>query len=290
MVRPVYKHGSRRQAVMRVWGWTEDANCRLNRRRSGPQSSSLVFQRSPSMPASIDPMYAVLVPTVLVAGFVRGFSGFGGPMVMLPVFGFYFPPATTIWLVMWVDVFVNLQLVPEARHHASRQMVLPLILGSMLTIPIGVAALFFFDAAIMKKVISFSILVAATVLLAGWRFKRETGQRSAFAAGAISGVILGATYIAVATALFLQSARQTALESRANFITWGFLSTLVMMAILAWSRPPQIGNWQPIAALTPIYFVGAAVGTRFHHRADPRRARIGVLLLIIVIAISGLLR
>ncbi len=130
------------------------------------------------MSFAIEPIHVVIAVTTLVAGFVRGFSGFGGPMVMLPVLGALFPPAATIWLVMWIDVFVNIHLVPEARRHASRNVVLPLVIGSILTLPLGVAALVLLDPALMKKVISFTILLAALILLTGWRLESEAGPKS----------------------------------------------------------------------------------------------------------------
>jgi uncharacterized membrane protein YfcA len=58
----------------------------------------------------------VLGPTAAVAGLVRGFAGFGGPLLMLPVLNAFLPPATSLW-VMWVDLLVSVRLLPDARRH-----------------------------------------------------------------------------------------------------------------------------------------------------------------------------
>src|SRR5262245_51316946 len=97
---------------------------------------------------------AVLVPVALLAGVIRGFAGFGGPLVMLPALNIFMPPAVSIPVMMWIDLLVNVRLVPEVARTANRDVLVPVIGGAMLTIPLGVLALLAIDPGVMKRCVS----------------------------------------------------------------------------------------------------------------------------------------
>ncbi|MGD9830182.1 MAG: TSUP family transporter, partial [Hyphomicrobiaceae bacterium] len=158
----------------------------------------------------------VLAPVSLIAGFIRGFTGLGGPLILVPTLSLFIPPPAAAWVVNWVDVIANIKLLPDTRAHVSRSIVLPLMVGSVFTIPLGVYLLVSIDATIMRRTICAAILVAAHILAAGWRYRGPTGTLDWVAVGAFSGFILGATSIALTAALFLHAGQQRAAESRAN--------------------------------------------------------------------------
>ena len=242
------------------------------------------------MPFEITPLLVAVTACVLIGGFVRGFAGFGGPLIMLPTMTELFVPAIAVAMVMWIDIFSNIRLVPDARQHAMREVVVPLIGGSLVTLPIGVLALVLFDPGVMKKVISLAILLAAMLLLSGWRSRRRLGALAWAGVGALSGGILGMTAIAVTTALFLNSGHQTQAQARANFIIWGVVTGVLMLAVIAYSRPLPMAAWKTIAAFVPLYFIGTALGAKLHHTVDPSKARKVILLFVAAIAVVGLLR
>lgn len=232
-------------------------------------------------------LYATLVPIAALAGFVRGFAGFGGPLLMLPVLNIFLPAAMSIAVMMWVDLFANIRLLPDARRHFSQDVVVPLTIATFLTMPAGAYLLITIDPLIMKRVISVAILAAALVLLTGWRYKGKAGTGIYAAVGAFSGLVMGATSIAVVTALFLNAGGQTPAQSRANFIVWVFLSTLLLIAILIARGVLGSEDIVTIVTLTCIYLGGVVLGSRFHHRASDLFVRRVTLSLIVVVALVG---
>jgi uncharacterized protein len=235
-----------------------------------------------------DLFYAVLGPTAAVAGLVRGFAGFGGPLLMLPVLNAFLPPATSLWVMMWVDLLVNVRLLPEARQHASGTVLLPLTLGTLVTMPLGVMLLYAVDAIVMKKAISAAILLAAVVLLSGWRYRRQAGPITWTAVGGLSGLVMGATSLAVTTALFLNAGQQTAAESRANFIGWVFVATIALLTMLAFKGTANSGQWQAIVVLGALYLAGTIIGSLWQRRANEVVIRRIVLALVVLVATAGL--
>lgn len=232
--------------------------------------------------------YIVLAPIAAVAGFIRGFAGFGGPLVLLPALNIYLAPAASVAVVMWVDLFANVRLLPEVYREAQPLVVLPLTAGTLIAMPFGVLLLVAVDPVLMKRAISAAILLAALVLLSGWRYQGAIGRRGWLAVGALAGFIMGATSLAVTAALFLHAGAQTARQSRANFIVWVFVATLAFLLMVAVGTNPG-GRLLPIIlVLAPIYLAGSYLGSRLNTHAPEAVVRRAVLILVLVIATVGL--
>jgi uncharacterized protein len=234
-------------------------------------------------------LYLVLVPIAALAGSIRGFAGFGGPLMLMPALNLYLSPAASVIATMWIDLFANVHLLPQVRREAQLAVVVPLMVGTLATMPVGVLLLVAVDPVIMKRGISAAILVAALVLLSGWRYAGSIGPIGWAGVGALTGTVLGATSIAVTAALFLNAGSQTANESRANFIVWVFIATLALLAMLAAGAGIAATPVRVIGTLAPAYLAGSLLGTRLNKRAPEAIVRRAVLLLIVVIATAGLL-
>ena len=167
-------------------------------------------------------------------------------------------------------------------------MVAPLTLGTLLAMPFGVMLLVAVDPGLMKRAISAAILVAALVLLWGWRYHGAISRRGWAAVGGLAGLIMGATSLAVTAALFLHAGTQTARQARANFIVWVFLATIAFLAMVAVGARPGAALVAPILILAPIYLAGTLLGSRLNARAPEALVRRAVLALVVVIASVGL--
>jgi uncharacterized membrane protein YfcA len=233
--------------------------------------------------------YFVLAPVAAVAGLIRGFAGFGGPLVLLPAASFYLSPAACVAATMWVDLFANVRLLPQVRREAQSAVVVPLTAGTLVAMPLGVLLLLKADPVLMKRGFSAAILSAALVLLSGWRYRGTIGRIGWVAVGALAGVVMGSTSIAVTAALFLNAGSQTARESRANFIVWVFIATLALLAMLVVGTGVTATPIGVIGVLAPVYVAGTFLGTRLSGRVSEVVVRRAVLALVVVIATVGLL-
>ncbi|MSP80987.1 MAG: sulfite exporter TauE/SafE family protein [Rhodospirillales bacterium] len=233
--------------------------------------------------------YWVLVPATVIGGFIRGFAGFGGPLFLLPILGLFLPPAVSIGVMMWVDMFGNVRLLPDARAEAARAVVVPLAIGTAIGMPIGLQVLLAVEPLLMKKILCGSILAAAVVLMSGWRYRRPVGTALYGGIGAASGFVMGATSIAALTPLFLSAGSHTAAQNRANFIVWVFLATALLLALLALHDILTAGNAVMIAILTLPYLAGIVIGSRLQRTAADATVRRTVLALVIATATVGLI-
>lgn len=238
----------------------------------------------------LETFYLLLAPVALAAGFVRGFAGFGGPLLMLPILNLFLVPAASIWVMMWVDILVNVRLIPEARPNVLPHVVLALLAGTLITMPFGVMLIAATDPVTMRRAIGATILAAALLLLSGWRYPWQPRGPTWVAAGMFSGIIVGATSIAVTVALFLSADRQSAAQARANFIVWSFATTLVLLVLLVALKALRPGYFWMIVILAPLYLIGTATGAHLQGRAPERLVRRAVLLLAATIGALSTIR
>ena len=227
---------------------------------------------------------AVLIPVALVAGAIRGFAGFGGPLVMLPALNVFMPPALAVPLMMWIDLLVNVRLVPEVARQAQPAVLVPLIGGALLTLPLGVLTLLAVDADVMKRCVSAAILVAALILLSGWRYPGGISRPGWIGVGMLAGAVMGATSLAVTAALFFQAGSQSAREARANFIIWVFAATIAMLGMLALGAGFDRTLLPAFVVLAPPYVAGTLAGAYMSGRLPDVAVRRAVLLLVIAVA------
>lgn len=231
---------------------------------------------------------AALLPAALLAGLVRGFAGFGGPLMLLPVLNAFMPTTAAILVMSWIDLVVNVHLMPQAARQAKAAVVVPIALGAVLTMPLGVLLLVKIDPMVMKRGLSIAILAAALVLLSGWRYPRTIRRVGWVGVGALTGVVMGATSLAVTSALFLHADRQTAAESRANFIMWVVVGEIMLLAMLSFGSGFDVALLPAMAVVAPPYIIGCVAGSRLVGRLPDGLVRTVVLLLVVTIALASL--
>lgn len=232
---------------------------------------------------------ALLGLAAMVGGIIRGFSGFGGPMIIIPVLNLFYPPALSIWIMALVDLAANAYLIPTARKHATATIYLPLILGSLVTLALGVHALTIVDAVTMRRAICVGIILSCCLLMSGWLFRGRLRFGSWFAVGAASGLVVGASLIAVVTSVFLNAASRNTEENRANFIIWACVTGVALVILLSRQGQSLAGHLPVIAIMTVAYFAGCVAGTLAQQRFKSPYARQLTLILIILVAGSSLM-
>jgi len=229
------------------------------------------------------------MPTTFIAGTVRGFSGFGGPIVLLSALNFFLAPTSSIPIILCVDLLANILLLPDARHSAIRAITVPLSLGTFVSLPLGVLLVSVANPETMKHVIALCILAAALLLLSGWRpFVREIRPAGWAVVGMLTGIVMGATSLGITAALFLNSGPQTAAVARANFIVWVFFSDLLLLTLFIVSQGFSLHSLPAIATMAPAYLIGSLLGARLTRQIPERLMRQTILVLVGLSALARL--
>lgn len=239
--------------------------------------------------------YGAAILVTLVAGFVRGASGFGGPMILVPTLQLMLGPKTGVIITLIVDLLANIKLIPDARRDASSAILIPMLIGAFLGLPGGVLFLAWTEPSIARRIISAILLICVVLVLTGWRWPKPMDRRELLAAGALGGLSLGASGVCVIVNIALQAGHNSAIVSRANFIVWAFVATIAAIGALFATgamNSVDLPSAQELAWLSaifaPAYLLGIAAGVHLYRHINEEMLRIWTLRFAAIVAAIGL--
>jgi len=232
---------------------------------------------------------ALVLGAVAMAGFIRGFLGFGSALIIIMVVSAVLGPREAVPIAGLAGLPVMLYLLPDAYRHAERAFVGPCVLAILIAAPIGTFVLVSLDPAIMKIAISSFVLFMAALMQRGWRWPGGTGRSLLFGVGAIAGLAQGAAGVGGPPLVALSLSRPGPPErQRANVI--GTISALMICSLpvmgmhgLFTDRVIAVG-----ALLVPLYVVTAWLGTRYFAGPGQERYQSAALMALIAIGVVTL--
>lgn len=223
---------------------------------------------------------AVVAGTLLVAGLVRGFVGFGAALMIVAVLSTVFGPLFALPFAALVGLPATVQLLPAAVRDGEASFVLPIGITAFAVAPLGTFVLVTVDPGIMKIVISSMVLVMTAVI---WRGRRVGGGGipSLVCVGAACGLIQGSAGMGGPPVVAFALARAGSPErQRANVI--GAVTALGLCSI-----PPMLhrdlftGEVILLAVLSaPLYIGSTWVGIRMFAWGGGRHFRNAALAVL----------
>src|SRR6185312_15128730 len=132
----------------------------------------------------------------LLAGVTRGFSGFGGAMIYMPLIAALYDPRIAAVTILLVDfVSATPYAIPELRRCTWRE-VGPLSAAMVFGLPFGTWALLVLDPIVLRWCMSILVLSLVPLLASGWRYRGAPHIAATLGVGLFSGVSAGAVLIA----------------------------------------------------------------------------------------------
>jgi len=232
---------------------------------------------------------AALAAAALVAGIVRGFSGFGAAMIFMPVAGALWDPRAAVVMILVFDNIAALPLVRRALPLCAWRDVLPMAAGAAIGLPIGARLLAVADPHVLRWAIG--ALILATVVAMALRLRPRLPESRAAAAGvgAASGLAGGSTGLSgPPVVLFWLSGDAEVRRVRANILVFFALSGALGIAALGANGLLTGERVAAGAALLPVYAIGMYIGARRFAGAGERGYRRVALGLCALAAVAGL--
>lgn len=232
-----------------------------------------------------EPRVFAAVAVAALAGLVRGFSGFGGAMVYMPLIAAIYDPRVAAVTILLVD-FVSATpfAIPEVRHCTWRE-VTPLSLAMIFGLPLGTWALLVLDPIALRWCMAVLVLSLVPLLASGWRYHGAPRLPITIGVGLFSGVAAGAVLIAgPPVILYWLGSASTVRTVRANLMVFFMFCDILLVAIFGYeglfaARPLALSLLLGIP-----YLIGVGIGSRFFHGASDRLYR---NLAYIIIALSA---
>jgi len=234
----------------------------------------------------------ILLPALLattLAGLVRGFTGFGGALVMAPVLLTLVDPVSATAIVIIVNVAVGILEARQIHREADWSIAKPLVYVALLTAPVGLWSIHWLDVESARQIVGSVVLVATVALLLRWRFPFSIRQPLGRAAiGACSGFLFGLGGIGGPPVVIgLLADGMPARAVRATQLAYFSLIQVFILIVMALSGSLTSQDLLLGGLLTPVYYVGGLAGARYLTPARERwfrRASIAVLFAASVFA------
>ena len=228
---------------------------------------------------------------IILAGFIRGFVGFGASIIIVLVLTFILGPHKAVPIAALSGLPSMLQLLPTAIKHSEKQFVLPFGLAAFFAAPLGTWILVIVNPEVMKICISCFVLLIVYFLYRDVRFRKAEYPALLISIGATAGFIQGAVGMGGPPAVALALSRRADTEKqRANVI--GAVTMLNLCSLIPLWYYNFFSTNVVITSVTciPLYILATWLGTRFFSRFGQEYFRNGALLVLACIGTIALIK
>lgn len=230
-----------------------------------------------------------LIAAALLAGVVRGFSGFGTAMVYLPVAGQVLGPFEALTTLTLMDLVGPLPNVPRALREGRPADVARLGAGLVLALPLGLWTLGQVSPEVFRYAVSTISLLLLGLLAAGFRYRGRLSPPLVFGTGALGGFLGGVSGLSGPPVIMLYMASALpAAAVRANTLLYLLMGDVVLMGVMAASGvlvPAAVGLG--ILLILPYTLANMAGAAMFRPGGETLYRR-AAYVIIAASALSGL--
>ncbi len=233
---------------------------------------------------------AFMAVAVLVAAFVRGYSGFGFSAMVIAASGLVTNPLNFVAVVVICEALMSVQAWRGVGASVDWHRVRYLLVGAAVGMPLGLWALTAIPEDAARAVISAYVLVMCLVLLAGWQLGREVRGPGNLWAGVLSGLANAPGMGGLPVAAFFAAQTMPATVFRATLVAYFPLLDLYSAPLYFWHGMVSWDTLRASLMTLPMVFLGNWLGGRHFLNTDPQDFRKFAIGLLAVLAVLGLLK
>ena len=230
---------------------------------------------------------AAILLAALVAGVLRGFSGFGAALVLAPILSLIVGTQVAVPAIILAMFVTTVQLVPPTWSQVRWSDQFALSLPGCVGVPAGVVLLLYLDPELMRRAISAITALIALFLLSGWRYSHRPTVFGSASMGALGGVLSGAASIGGPPVIaYLLAGPGSPTQTRASVIYYFAFTQLASLAMF-WIG--GLMNWEVLviaALIGPSLVAGTWAGARLFHLASERAFRLAALTILLLVGVS----
>ncbi len=216
-----------------------------------------------------DPRFPAALTIAVLAGGVRGFSGFGSALIYMPLMSAVYGPPIAAVTFLLVDLITGTFFSVRALPQVQWREIIPLVVPASVTAPLGALALTVMNPIHLRWILFFFVLVALVAMVTGWRYSGRPRLPITMGVGACAGILGGAVQISgVPILIYWFGSTHSALVIRANLIVFFTLMSISLgiIYLVKGLITPQVMAIAVFAA--PALGLAMQVGSYFFHRTS----------------------
>jgi len=225
-----------------------------------------------------------------LAGLVRGFSGFGGPALLLLALSWFYTPMLAIGKILIIEFISAGFLFWKVRGEIQWKPTAAITIPTVLSMPLGYQLLTHTDADLMRQLIAAVTLLCSLLMLVKWRYSNPLSLPAAIAVGFVGGIVFGASYIALPIVAVVLLGPQNRAETRNLLFAWGFITAVAYLLQSTISGHTQGHDVIDAIPYGICYFIGCWAGASLFHLSTESSYRKSALVLLITLSAIGLLK
>jgi hypothetical protein len=234
-------------------------------------------------------VYSIII--VLLAGFIRGYSGFGASMIIVIGLSLVYRVVEIVPVILLLEIIASSYLLPRVLKDVNWSSLRTLLIGVVVGTPAGVYLLSTVSDRIMRSAVSLLIILLIPLLWKGFQLKQMPGRNMTLLTGAVSGLVNGSAAIGgPPVVLFYFSSPQGASISRASLIAFFLATDLIATGLCIWNRLVTLQTIQLTGLFVIPLVIGLTAGARFFFKTDPDLFRKRVLAFLLIMAITTFTR
>jgi len=237
----------------------------------------------------------ITVLVVIVAFFVKGFSGFGPALILIPVWTILYDPETAIFASTYFDALAGLVLLFFVRKEIDWKFVIPVTLLIFIGAYFGAKLLKIVPADILVKIIGIGMLIFIPIIIiqnrnndrpkiSNWK-TRLLSLPIALLAG-FSGGMIGITGPLLVIFMKLNFDKDYFRNQLIAIFMFGAVWRFYLYRVneIAFNLP-----WTLILFLTPVMLVALYLGHHFQKRFDEQNFNRVIALILLIPTLNLLL-
>lgn len=175
-----------------------------------------------------------IIIAAMLAGIVRGFSGFGTAMIFLPVASSIFSPITAISVLTVMDLIGPVPLVPRMIRDARLTELRKLLIGMIIIMPLATFLLTAMRPELFRYIVSIASLFLLLLLILGVRYRGVLRDWMLYATGALGGMLGGVAGLPGPPVIMIYMASNSPIKViRANNFLFLFIFEFAILGVFA---------------------------------------------------------
>ena len=233
--------------------------------------------------------WIVAICAVSFAGFIRGISGFGFGLILVPILLIILQPTAVVITVLALTLINSIFVVAYSFRKIDFKRMFPLSGSSLLGIPLGIWIISIIAPNIMKISIGILIIVIAITLAKGFQKSFKSEKLSSGLAGFLSGMFASSAGLAgPPVVLFMHNQNWSkevihpSLSAHFVFISSCSLVVLYLVGLMDLEIIPAA------TSMAPAMLIGVYLGMKVFHRINTRFFRNISIAIVICTGILGI--
>lgn len=236
-----------------------------------------------------DPRFPFAVAISILAGAVRGFSGFGSALIFIPLMSAVYGPQIAAATFVTIDLAVGAFFVPRVWRSADFRQILPLAAAAITAAQFGTLILLYTDPANLRWAISVLVGLVVFILASGWRYHGRPILAVTICVGLLAGLMGGAVQMSGPPIIVYWLGSVTAAAVvRANFIVYFTIFSVASVLTYALRGLLPLHILMLALLIGPLQITSMAVGGRLFHLASEKTYRRVAYLVVAISAIVSM--